>query len=190
LSPSLPSPPPSKKLRRREPTTPARATPVPSEAAPASTETPVTTPSPPAPVPTAPATLIVATAPWCDLRVDGLARGRTPQTLSLPPGHHHIECTNPAAGRSLTRELDLLPGQLRELRERLYGTVRVTPSFTHADAFAVDDGRVAADVHEVEPGRRRITFYVAGKAIATRYIDVPPEGCRLVDVPAAACEKP
>jgi hypothetical protein len=132
----------------------------------------------------------VATAPWCDLRVDGAARGRTPQTLSLPPGRHRLECTNPAAGRSLVRDLDLAPGATTSVRERLYGSVRVTPALRRADAFAVDDDAPSAGARDVEPGRRRITFYAGGQPLATRYVDVPPEGCRLVDAPAAACEKP
>jgi serine/threonine-protein kinase len=162
------------------PVAPVAATPAPSSA----------TGGAPAPSADAPAHLTVATAPWCDLRVDGAARGRTPQTLALPPGRHHLECTNPAAGRSLVREVDLAPGARQELRERLWGTVRITPALVHADAFAVDDGPVAAGARDVAPGRRRITFYAGGKPAATRYLDVPPEGCRLVDSPAATCDKP
>jgi hypothetical protein len=136
------------------------------------------------------ASLTVATSPWCDLRIDGTAHGRTPQTVALPAGHHRVECTNPAAGRSLVRDLDLRPGDHTTVHEKLYPSVRVVPALSHADAFAVDDGAPTAGAREVEPGRRRITFYAAGHAVATRYVDVPPEGCRLVDAPAAACAKP
>ena len=182
----------------RKPTHHPHATP----AAPATGQTSATvavaTPAPPAPPPIAaptpaadaPATLAVAIAPWCDLTVDGHARGRSPATLSLPPGPHHLVCVNPVSGQRLTRDLDLAAGERRELREKLYAMVRMQPRLTRGDAFAVDGGKSASVASDVEPGRRRITVYKAGVAIETRWLDVPPAGCTLVDAPQLACEKP
>jgi hypothetical protein len=151
---------------------------------------PAPTPKPDAPAADAPATLVIAIAPWCDLSVDGQSRGRTPQTLSLPPGPHHVVCVNPVSGQRLTRDLALAAGQRHELRERLYAMVRVQPRLTRGDAFAVDGGKPASGVADVEPGRRRVTLYKAGAALDTRWIDVPPAGCTLVDAPQLTCEKP
>jgi hypothetical protein len=33
-----------------------------------------------------------------------------------------------------------------------------------------------------------VTLYVAGHALETGYVDVPPGGCRLVDTPELTCE--
>jgi len=144
----------------------------------------------PKPAPDAPATLAVAIAPWCDLTVDGNARGRSPATLTLPPGPHHLVCVNPSSGRRLTRDLTLAAGEQRELREKLYATVRVQPRLSRGDAFAVDGSKPASAAADVEPGRRRVTLYKAGAEVETRWLDVPPAGCTLVDAPSLACEKP
>ena len=146
--------------------------------------------APPKPAADAPATLAVAIAPWCDLVVDGAARGRSPATLTLPPGAHHLVCVNPVSQQRLTRDLTLAAGEHRELRERFYVMVYVQPRLVRGDAFAVDGGKPAAAAAVVEPGRRRVTLYKAGAEIETRWLDVPPAGCTLVDTPRLACEKP
>ncbi|MCU1276830.1 MAG: serine/threonine protein kinase, partial [bacterium] len=134
--------------------------------------------------------LAVAIAPWCDLAIDGQPRGRSPATLTLPPGTHQLSCVNPVSGQRLTRQLDLAPGEHRELREKLYATVRVQPRLARGDAFAIDGGKAASATAQVEPGRRRATLYKSGAEIETRWIDVPLGGCTLVDAPRLACEKP
>jgi hypothetical protein len=42
----------------------------------------------------------------------------------------------------------------------------------------------------VRPGRHRFTFYRDGHPGEPAFLDVRPEGCRLVDKPEPACEKP
>jgi eukaryotic-like serine/threonine-protein kinase len=143
-----------------------------------------------APAADAKATLTVAIAPWCDLTVDATPRGRTPQTLALAPGAHHVACKNPVSGQSLSRDVVLAPGESRTLRERLYATVRVTPQLQRGDAVTVDDDAPSAASRELAPGRHRVTLTAAGAPLDTRWIDVPPGGCRLVDKPELACEKP
>jgi hypothetical protein len=132
----------------------------------------------------------VQIAPWCDLAVDGVPRGRTPQKLTLAAGPHHVECRNPTSGASLSRDVTLAPGEQRALKERLYAAARVAAHLTRADAFSVDGDPPAATPRDVEPGRRRITLYLQDSPLETGYVDVPPGGCRLVDAPALACEKP
>ena len=68
--------------------------------------------------------------------------------------------------------------------------VRVHPRLTRGDAFAFDGAKPASSTAEVEPGRRRVTLYQSGAEVETRWIDVPPVGCALVDAPRLACEKP
>ncbi|MDB4966630.1 MAG: hypothetical protein JWN44_2319 [Myxococcales bacterium] len=170
---------------------PAPALKSPTPEAIASTPTPTgATAAAPRPAADAAATLAVAIAPWCDLTVDGQSRGRTPQSVTLPPGPHHVVCVNPASGNRLTRDVDLAPGERRELREKLYALVRVQPRLARGDAVAVDDSNPANAATEVAPGRRRVRLFKAGAEIDSRWIDVPPGGCILVDAPRLACEKP
>jgi hypothetical protein len=169
---------------------PSPPSPPPSPSPPAIVVAPAEPPRAPAPAADALATLAVAIAPWCDLTIDGKARGRTPQTLTLPPGQHHLECKNPVSGQSLVRDLQLAPGELRPLREWLYATVRVTASLGRGDALSLDGDAPAAGPRQVAPGRRRVTLLSGGQEIETRYIDVPLTGCRIVDKPELRCEKP
>jgi hypothetical protein len=68
--------------------------------------------------------------------------------------------------------------------------VRLQPHLTRGDAIAVDTGKPANAPVEIEPGRHRVTLYQSGAEVETRWIDVPPGGCKLVDAPRLACEKP
>jgi hypothetical protein len=148
--------------------------------------------SAPAPVAARPADaqLTVATKPSCDLRVDGTARGRTPQTLTLTPGRHHVECAATSTSRALAADVDLAPGATRTLRQILYPPVRVMPLFSERYAFSVDDDKPVVGVPEVVPGRHRITLFRDGTPVSTAWVDIPPDGCRLVDQPQPACVAP
>ena len=66
----------------------------------------------------APGRLSIGATPWCDVTVDGRGRGQTPVIgLSLPPGSHHIRCTNPEHAAQ-ERTVTLGPGQ--DLRVRIH----------------------------------------------------------------------
>jgi tRNA A-37 threonylcarbamoyl transferase component Bud32 len=149
-----------------------------------------TTPPAAAPLPAAPtlAWLTVATSPWCDLRVDGVARGRTPQRLSLPPGRHHIDCNNPAAGHAMSTDVTLGAGEEKVIKRPLFAPVRVIPQLVEAQVFAID-GNPVVGIATVMPGPHRITLYRDRRVIADQYIDVPFESCLLYDKPQIRCEK-
>jgi hypothetical protein len=142
------------------------------------------------PPPAADAVLKVATAPWCELILDGTARGRTPRTLTLAPGAHRVECVNPSSGARLERTVKLAAGETLELRERLDAATRLEAHLSRGDRFAVDDGPPGKGPRPVEPGRRRITLYLGARELEVGYVEVPPGGCQLVDTPALACRKP
>ena len=147
--------------------------------------------APARPAADAPATLAVAIAPWCDLTVDGNARGRSPTTLTLPPGPHHLVCANPVSGRRLTRDLALAPGERRELREQLYadGARPAAPRARRRLRHRRRQARVRLPPTS-SPAAAASRCYKAGAEVETRWLDVPPAGCTLVDAPALACEKP
>jgi serine/threonine-protein kinase len=148
-------------------------------------------PEPPKPEePPKPGTLTVAITPWCDLTVDGKARGRAPMTLQLPAGPHQVDCRQPS-GAAVRRVVTLEPGGTEVLREQLYAA-RISPQFRQfrGAEFAVDEGAPSAGAREAPAGRHKITLYWGGKIADSAWVDVRPEGCRLVDKPELACEKP
>jgi hypothetical protein len=55
--------------------------------------------------------------------------------------------------------------------------------------LAIDNGAPSAS-GQATPGRHTITLYRDGKMAETGWVDVLPEGCRVVDTPKLACEKP
>jgi hypothetical protein len=68
--------------------------------APAPRATPAAPPVTPAPALEPPArvdgegTLMLASSPWCDVTVDGVAKGTTPMSVKLPAGKHTVVLTN------------------------------------------------------------------------------------------------
>jgi serine/threonine-protein kinase len=165
---------------------PAEAPPPPP---PPTTTTTTTAPAPPVPsAAPAVAKLIVRTAPWCNLSVDGKLAGRTPQTLSLPPGKHALVCENPSGAR-LERNVELTPGAELVVQEAL-GSALLTPVLTRGDSIVLDADAASPAARHAVPGRHRVTLLRAGATLEARWIDLPPGGCRLVDSPALSCEGP
>jgi hypothetical protein len=89
-------------VKRGKPAAAVAARPQPAVAAPA------------APAPAAPkadGTLVVASSPWCNVTVDGQARGATPLKLSLKAGPHEVVLANPEFHIKRTLAVEVEPGQ-------------------------------------------------------------------------------
>ena len=137
----------------------------------------------------APARLSVRTAPWCELTVDGKHLGRTPQTLTLEGGRHALHCVS-ASGAILDRSFELVAGEHRVVEERLVATAELRPKLTRGDTVRVDDDDIGPGGHTASVGRHRVTLLKDGAIIDTRWVDLPPTGCRLLDAPELHCEHP
>jgi hypothetical protein len=181
--PPIETPKPVEPKRKKPRLVAAVAVPSPMVAAPPPPE-----PEKPPPEPEKPGKLTVAITPWCDLTVDGEARGRAPLTLELPAGPHHVECSQPSGAR-VVRDVTLEAGATETLRERLFPPARVSTQLKNTQ-FAIDQDPPSAAARPASIGRHQITLYRDGKIAETGWVDVRPEGCRLVDTPKLACEKP
>ena len=62
------------------------------------------------PKPLAPATVELASTPSMSVSVDGVAKGSTPETLTLTPGSHTIHFRDKAHGVDEERSVHLKPG--------------------------------------------------------------------------------
>jgi hypothetical protein len=109
--PATPMPPPVKP----RPASPAR---VKSTAAPKAAS--ATAPKPvvaPAAKPHGEGTLLLASSPWCNVRVDGVDKGPTPLSLKLPAGRHTVLLSNPEF--HITRTLTVNVEANETVRKRL-----------------------------------------------------------------------
>jgi hypothetical protein len=66
-----------------------------------------------------PGSMRIGSSPWCNVTVDGSARGQTPVDIaSISPGTHTVVCSNPAHGTN-TQRVTVQPAQQAIVRFRL-----------------------------------------------------------------------
>jgi hypothetical protein len=81
-------------------------------AAPQAAPAPSVAPPPVAPAPkVGDGTLVVASSPWCNVTVDGQARGTTPLSVKLKAGSHEVVLVNPEFKIKRTLSVEVEPGQ-------------------------------------------------------------------------------
>jgi tRNA A-37 threonylcarbamoyl transferase component Bud32 len=104
-------------------------------AAPATAEAPVLVAAAPKPAPLAPiqspdakkepaapvklegeGTLLLASSPWCNVKVDGVDKGPTPVSVKLPAGKHTVMLSNPEFKISRTLPVMILPNETTRKR--------------------------------------------------------------------------
>jgi serine/threonine-protein kinase len=144
----------------------------------------------PAPPPAAEvATLEVKIRPWCDITVDGVPRGRSPNAaaITLPPGEHELGCEQTGQGRGYRDTLRLAPGERRLVARDLLGEVAVTVGIT--GAVVVIDGKTATPnaVVKLSPGRHRVELRRGETLVGAAYVHIPASPCTLRETPDLAC---
>jgi serine/threonine-protein kinase len=150
----------------------------------------VLAPSPDAAVRAAPALLEVRIRPWCDLTVDGLARGRSPAAtaaLEVPAGRHTLRCTQPGVGTTWAREVELDPGQHLVVAEELYAPVRVRVA-PGAGAATIDGQPISAGASiQLAPGPHQVELRGPDGQVGPSYIHIPTHDCELRARPELSC---
>ena len=56
-------------------------------------------------------TLLLASSPWCNVRIDGVDKGPTPLSVKLPAGKHTVVLTNPEFKISRTLPVMIMPNE-------------------------------------------------------------------------------
>jgi serine/threonine-protein kinase len=79
--------------------------------------TPPSAPASPPPKREGAGLLVLASSPWCNVSVDGQARGTTPLRLTLPAGAHEVVLANPEYKIKRTLAVEIEPDQT--VRKRL-----------------------------------------------------------------------
>ena len=143
----------------------------------------------PAPVVAEPATLEVKIRPWCDITVDGVGRGRSPNApaISLEAGKHTLRCEQTGQGRAYQDVVELAAGERKVVAHDLLGEVAVTIAVP--SARVVIDGKTVTPGGTVKltPGRHRVELRRGEALVGTAYVHIPTGPCTLRDVPDLAC---
>jgi hypothetical protein len=61
-------------------------------------------------------TLLLATSPWCNVKVDGVDKGPTPINLKLPAGKHTVVLTNPEFKINRSLPVMIMPNEINRKR--------------------------------------------------------------------------
>jgi hypothetical protein len=113
----------------------------------------------------------------------------TPQSIDLPVGEHALVCENPSGAR-LERTVAIRPGEDALVQTPLATMALLTPHLVRGDAIRVDGDAASAAPRRLASGRRKISLEKAGQIVDTRWVDLPPSGCKLLDDPELHCENP
>ncbi len=142
---------------------------------------------PPVDAPAESATLVVTNDTWCDVTIDGVARGKINPTRSftVPAGPHVVVCEQPnIPGHRWSRDVEVLAGKLATAKGDMLAAVEVT---IEVDDITIGDiGYSRGLVARLKP--RRYPVQVGGRPAG--YLDIPRVArCRVrVDAGKVVCD--
>ncbi len=126
------------------------------------------------------ATIIVDNDVWCDVAIDGVAKGRARgKPIQVEPGHHTVTCTQPGL-HEWSKAIDLAAGDTRTVAGAMLGTFDITVGSTGGaiiDGLPYSRGGTA----RLKAGRHKIR--VGG---AEKYISISGP-CQIRDNPELDC---
>lgn len=162
---------------------PDAATTLPIDAAPAPT------PAIDAAAASEPARIAFVFDTWCDLVVDGEARGRADRTreLRLAPGRHVVTCGQGAGLGGWSQTVDVVAGEVRRIEGTLLRPVEVV--IAAGDQVRIGTHTAArGDTITIRPGRYRVEITTKGQKAAAVYVDIPRvPRCTLRNSPRVDC---
>jgi hypothetical protein len=139
--------------------------------------------------PPADAVVEIASDAWCDVAVDGVAKGRANKRLivTVPPGPHEVTCNGALGARWTSGTIELAPGEHRPLSATLLPAVTLKVALTAGDAVRVG-GAVHANgaTFTLKQGRYDVEVLRSGKPVDHKYLGVSV-ACTLRDRPAIEC---
>lgn len=141
-------------------------------------------------------TLRVRADTWCELSIDGRARGRQLQaarTFSVPVGTHKLACTQGEGRPSQTVTVSVSAGAPVDAALQLLAAVTVEARLERARSVRIGSVVVpAGGRRELAPGRYRVTLLGAdGRGLESGWVTIPARApCQLRDQPTLGCFRP
>ncbi|MBL8626737.1 MAG: serine/threonine protein kinase [Myxococcales bacterium] len=138
--------------------------------------------------PPAPGAVVLRVDAWCDLAIDGQARGRASAApIELPPGRHTLVCKQGLGQGAWRQEVVVTSGVTQTLDVTLLASVVVVNGL--ADTIRLRDRALAPGAEAaLRPGRVQVERLRGDDASALGWITVPAVGrCTVRSAPELAC---
>jgi len=145
-------------------------------------------PRAPIDAPPAPGAVVLRVDAWCDLTIDGQARGRASAApIELAPGRHTLVCKQGLGQGAWRQEVVVASGATQTLDVTLLASVRVVNGL--ADTIRLRDRALAPGAEAaLRPGRVQVERLRGDGVSALGWITVPAVGrCTVRAAPELAC---
>jgi hypothetical protein len=121
---------------------------------------------------------------WCDVYIDDKSHGRLlRRPIIVPAGHHTVRCEQPGTQRKWSQEVDVAPGESKQVRGSLLVTIDVAIAISHGSEVLIDNVHYPPNaVVKVPAGRREVTIPGVAKAFVTI-----TSTCTIRDLPELGC---
>jgi len=132
--------------------------------------------------------LILALDAWCDLTIDGVARGRASRApLELTAGRHELICTQGLGLGTWRQTVEVVAGERRTVTGSLVAATVVANGLAHPVRLR-DQTLAPGATAEVRPGRVRLDRVQGGAVEPGPWIAIPRVArCTLRDRPTLDC---
>ena len=134
--------------------------------------------------------LVLVMDAWCDVTVDGAAKGRADRSKPVPlsVGRHRVTCSQGVGLAAWSGDVDISADRSTTVRGSLRSEVAVTVA-VDGDQVAIDGATHAVGkVVRLRSGRYRVEVRRGGEVVSVGYVDVPRvAACTLKSAPALDC---
>jgi len=136
-----------------------------------------------------PGRLQVLVMPFCNIQVDGHPFGRSPmpKPRSLSAGSHRVTCRHPISGKTFSRLVQVVSGQLTRLRHSLLSLTRVTVRLSRSTSIDIGTASYHPGAASIPPGRHPFRLKQGQTVVARGWLSIPPGQCTLTDSPIPRC---
>lgn len=143
---------------------------------------------PPAPR-TGPGRLQVLVMPYCNIRVDGRPFGRSPmpKPRTIAAGPHRVTCRHPISGKTFSKTVQVVSGQLTHIRHTLLRLTRVTVRLRRSTSIIIGSATYRSGTASIPPGRHPYRLMQGQNVLARGWLSIPPGRCTLTDSPTPRC---
>ncbi len=136
-----------------------------------------------------PGRLQVLVMPYCNIRVDNRAYGRSPmpKPRAIAAGSHRVTCKHPVSGKTFSKTVQVVSGKLTRIRHTLLSLTRVTVRLRRGTSILIGTATYGPGATRILPGSYPYRLKSGQQVVARGWLSIPPGRCTLVDSPKPVC---